>query len=66
MAKKQNAAKSRKSSGVVATGTKLNRVSVKGSSGVKGGNSGGTKDAGPQQVAGNSHHGDSLGKRNSG
>lgn len=48
------------------SGTKVERVSAKGSPGTKGGNSGGSKEGGERRVQSNNHQGGSLGKRNSG
>lgn len=60
----KSSGKKRGGSGIVAGGTKLNRVSVKGR--VRGKNSGGTNAAGDRMVQGASHDGSSSGKRNSG
>jgi hypothetical protein len=52
--------------GVPAGGTKAPRISGVGSPLRKGGNPGGTNQAGNDRVQGSSHRGSSSGKRNSG
>jgi hypothetical protein len=69
MPKSGDRSSSKRRSGVRGTpagGTKALRISPQGSSSRKGGNPGGTNEAGDHQVQGASHQGSSLGKRNSG
>lgn len=65
-AKKNSPGTKRGGEGVPTAGTKLDLVSPEGSTKRKGGNPGGTNEAGDHQVQGASHQGSSLGKRNSG
>ncbi len=65
-AKRNSPGTKRGGEGAPTAGTKLERISPEGSSKRKGGNPGGTNEAGGRQVQGASHQGSSLGKRNSG
>ena len=66
MAKKASRGTTQRGGGSKTVGTKLERISPKGSSKRRGGNPGGTNEAGVHRVGGASRQGSSLGKRNSG